>query len=601
MSALPASGGDAMAAEQGSAAAALATAEAAGEPALAASLVEAVEIWRGRLAGAGIACRAVALHAADPQFRLEFPSALDEIGRRWALLRTQVNEHNRVAVSRPDTPTGADLLVVASLQLPDGQPGAVGLALAPPLNERSIELVMLALGWLQLALAAPRLARSRRALQLLDLLGHVASQTRARAAAQDWINRSAAWARAEAPGQADAFQLMLFEVRGGLPRWWVAADTAWAEKASPAIQAASELAMQALVEQQDVQTPQSLALPVLDEGEVSAVLVLQLSATSAAGVPTATADVLRSSLDLAEPLLRRWRQAERPLWRHLIEQLGAGWRKLRQPGHLSWKFGAGVGVATLLLLLVMPVADRVTANVVIEGRLRQVVSAPFDGFLSKVLVRPGQRVQRGQLMALLDDRDLKLEQARYRSEHEQAAGRLRQAMADRESAGQALASAELAQAQAQLSLVEAKLARTSLLAPLDGLLISGDWVQRIGAPVEAGKEIFEIVAGEGYRVVLHVPDRDIARVRLGQTGALRLTGQPQAVHEFRIVNLTATASVQEGNNGFRVEADWIGSAPPLSPGMQGVGKVEVGTANLLTVWTRHSIDWLRLKLWAWWW
>ncbi len=54
-------------------------------------------------------------------------------------------------------------------------------------------------------------------------------------------------------------------------------------------------------------------------------------------------------------------------------------------------------------------------------------------------------------------------------------------------------------------------------------------------------------------------------------------------------------------NGFRVEAEWVGEAPPLSPGMQGVGKVEVGRSNLLTIWTRSSIDWLRLKLWAWWW
>jgi len=35
--------------------------------------------------------------------------------------------------------------------------------------------------------------------------------------------------------------------------------------------------------------------------------------------------------------------------------------------------------------------------------------------------------------------------------------------------------------------------------------------------------------------------------------------------------------------------------------MQGVGKITVGQANLLTVWTRSLVDWLRLKLWSWWW
>jgi hypothetical protein len=40
--------------------------------------------------------------------------------------------------------------------------------------------------------------------------------------------------------------------------------------------------------------------------------------------------------------------------------------------------------------------------------------------------------------------------------------------------------------------------------------------------------MFEIAATDGYRVVLHVPDHDIARVRNGQPGVLRLTGPAAA-------------------------------------------------------------------------
>ena len=57
---------------------------------------------------------------------------------------------------------------------------------------------------------------------------------------------------------------------------------------------------------------------------------------------------------------------------------------------------------------------------------------------------------------------------------------------------------------------------------------------------------------------------------------------------------------QDGANGFRAEAGWVGQAPPLSPGMQGVAKMTVGRANLVTIWARESINWLRLKLWQHW-
>nr|WP_255719515.1 HlyD family efflux transporter periplasmic adaptor subunit [Pelomonas sp. P8] len=253
----------------------------------------------------------------------------------------------------------------------------------------------------------------------------------------------------------------------------------------------------------------------------------------------------------------------------------------------------------LAVLVGVPVDDRVTAHTVIEGRTRQLVTAPFEGFIAEALVRPGDRVRQGQVLLRLDDRDLVLEQAKLRGERDQAAGKLRQAMADRDAANVALASAELQGSEGQLALVEAKLARTRLVAPMDGLVVTGDWVQQLGGPVELGKEMFEI-ASEGYRVVLHVPERDIARVRTGQRGVLRLAGQPHEGHDFEVSRVTATASVQDGTNGFRAEAAWVGEVPPLSPGMQGVAKVVVGKSNLLTIWTRESLDWLRLKLWQYW-
>jgi RND family efflux transporter MFP subunit len=276
------------------------------------------------------------------------------------------------------------------------------------------------------------------------------------------------------------------------------------------------------------------------------------------------------------------------------------WRRFARSGHLTWKAAAAAIALVLGVLLLWPVTDRVTADVVIEGRVRQVVTAPFEGFVAQALARPGERVTRGQVLARLDDRDLKLEQSKHLGEREQATGKVRQAMADRDAAALTQASAELQGADAQVALVEAKLARSVILAPMDGLVVTGDWTQQIGGPVEAGKEMFEIAATDAYRVVLHVPDRDIARVRNGQPGLLRLTGEPGESRRFKVTNVTATASVEEGSNGFRVEAAWVGPVSALSPGMQGVGKIEVGDSNLLTVWTRSSIDWLRLKLWGLW-
>lgn len=562
---------------------------------------QALDGWRQRLVAAGVACRAVACQGDGALWTRPFAEpALQAV---WQGLLPRVDAANPVALGKAEsagTAAGAagDLVMATRLQMPDGSPGVAGVALAPPHNERTVQLVLLSLGGLQLALSAASLAHNQRAAQLLELLGHVSAQDGARAAAQEWVNRLAAWLREAMPAAVPGLALTLFEVRRGVPHWWVAADTAWAETASPGVQEAAEPAARAIVEVQELQQGPWWALPALEGGVPVAVLVAR---TDAGALPDEARQLLRAGLALAEPLLRHWRESARSLPRHGLDAARGSWRKLREPGHLAWKAGAAAAVLAAVLLLLVPVDDRITASTVIEGRVRQVVTAPFEGFIGQVLVRPGERVAAGQAMLRLDDREWRLEQGRHRSERDQALGKLRQAMADRDAPALALASAELRQAEAQLALVEAKLARAELRAPLAGLVVTGDWAQQVGGPVELGKELFEVASTEGFRVVLHVADADIGRVRAGQRGVLRLTGQPQAGHDFELTRVTATASVQDGVNGFRVEAAWVGTAPPLSPGMQGVGKVTVGRANLLTLWTRSSIDWLRLKLWTWWW
>ncbi len=557
-------------------------------------LAAALENWRQRLGAGGLACREVAFAGPDPRWSREFTTTA--LAQAWASLRLRVTPANPVALGRVDATPQSDMLFATSVQLPDGRTGVVCAAIAPPHNDKVVQLVLLSLGWLQLGLLAASLSHSQRAGALLELLGHVVSQRDARAAAQEWINRCASWVRAAAPDGA-GLALTLFSVREGTPQWWVASDTAWVERASPALQEAAEVAAQAATSVREESRADWWALPALDGGEPVAVLVVR----GDGAIPVEAQEILRAATGLGEPLLRQWRDAGRSLPRHVVEATRDSWRKIVRPGHAAWKAGAAGVLLALAILLLVPVTDRVTAQVVIEGRVRQVVTAPFEGFVAQALVRPGERVTRGQVIARLDDRDLQLEQAKHAGEREQAEGKVRQAMSDRDAAALVQASAELQAAGAQLALVETKLLRSAIVAPMDGLVVTGDWSQQIGGPVEAGKQMFEIAATDGYRVVLHVPDRDIVRVRNGQTGLLRLTGEPHATHAFRVSNVTATASVEEGDNGFRVEAAWDGPAPVVKPGMQGVGKIEVGDASLLAIWTRSTVDWLRLKLWGWWW
>ena len=112
--------------------------------------------------------------------------------------------------------------------------------------------------------------------------------------------------------------------------------------------------------------------------------------------------------------------------------------------------------------------------------------------------------------------------------------------------------------------------------------------------------MFEVAPLQGYRVMLEVDDRDIARLATGQGGELVLSGMPDRRLGITVQRITPVATQRDGQNLFAVEAAIQGAAPPgLRPGMEGIGKVVVGERSLLWIWTHGFFDWLRLALWDW--
>jgi len=139
-----------------------------------------------------------------------------------------------------------------------------------------------------------------------------------------------------------------------------------------------------------------------------------------------------------------------------------------------------------------------------------------------------------------------------------------------------------------------------LLAPFDGIVIEGDLSQLLGTPVSRGDILFKVAPLDDYRIVLKVDEQDIAPVEAGQSGRLILASMPSRTLDLRVDKVTPVSSAQEGRNFFRVEASLVEDDLPLQPGMEGIGKIAVGEANLFWIWTRGLSNWLRLQAWTWW-
>jgi multidrug resistance efflux pump len=350
------------------------------------------------------------------------------------------------------------------------------------------------------------------------------------------------------------------------------------------------------------------SVPLVDSGRTVGVITLERGSAASADEAAAAArpfdaadfETCKTLGLLLGPILQLERENARNPWQRSRDALAAAALALFGPGHPGLKLIGVVSLALLAVLALLDVPYRVAARTFIEGAVQRAAVAPFDGYIAAGFVRAGDTVKRGQVLAKLQDRDLLLEQTRWSAEHELAQRKLRQAGATQDRAAMAMFSAQADQAQAQLSLVQEKLARATLLAPFDGLVVLGDLSQLLGTPVEQGKLLFEIAPLDSYRVMLNVDERDIGELRVGQAGDLALPSIPGQVMPFVVKHITPISVSQDGRNYFRVEAEIGQAAARLRPGMEGVGKVQVGERRLLWIWTHGLVDWLRLALWRWW-
>ena len=332
----------------------------------------------------------------------------------------------------------------------------------------------------------------------------------------------------------------------------------------------------------------------------SAVGALTLERAHGARFDAQTVELVEGLAGMLGPLLELQRMRHQSLPAHAAQKALDLRTRLFGPRHGGFKLGAAALVLLAVFLAFAKGAYRVGADARIEGEIQRAITAPFQGYVREAVARAGDAVKQGQIMARLDDRDLRVERARLGSQREQLAQQYRDAMARQERSQVRIVSAQIAQAEAQIALVDEQLARTEVSAPFDGVVVSGDLTQALGAPLERGQVMFEVAPLDAYRIVLQVGEQDIADVRVGQAGELALTPMPGERYPLKVVKITPVSTAKEGRNVFRVEAELGARADErLRPGMEGVAKIEIGERHLAWIWTRRMVDWLSLKLWSW--
>jgi len=218
-------------------------------------------------------------------------------------------------------------------------------------------------------------------------------------------------------------------------------------------------------------------------------------------------------------------------------------------------------------------------------------------------VRPGPTV-----LGTLETAELRLE---LKSDEAQCLGYRKQADAamreDKRSDTQ-IAQAQAAQVEAKMKLLEYRIGQSVIVSSIDGCVISGDLRKQLGAPVKTGDVLFQVAAMDDLRAELAVPEDVITDVQAALEksqkggeqlgGALATTARPDEHIGFVVERINPVAEVVKDSNVFKVRVRLLNTPSIFRPGMEGVGKIDIGRRSYGFIWTRRLINWVRMKLWV---
>lgn len=267
--------------------------------------------------------------------------------------------------------------------------------------------------------------------------------------------------------------------------------------------------------------------------------------------------------------------------------------------HYTWTKLTVLAIAALIAALVfVKVPYRVEGQFILRSEEVSTISAPFQGYIERVHVRPGDQVARGEPLLEFDQSEFQLQQVSASADLLRFQREAQKARAARDHAEVNIATAQAQQAQARLDLTNYRAGLTELKAPFDCVVVEGDLLSSVGGAVQRGEALFRLARTDALYFEMSVGEEEIHEVLETRVADVAFVARPEDTFRVEEITIEPAAIQKEGKNTFTIRGKYPGSAPAWwRPGMTGVTKLPVEDRTLGWLLTHKVVDFLRLYFW----
>ncbi len=276
----------------------------------------------------------------------------------------------------------------------------------------------------------------------------------------------------------------------------------------------------------------------------------------------------------------------------------AGWKKW----FTNWRTKKAQIIATVLGIGACAMAISVPywprRDCMIEPAIRQYVASPFDGRIKESLVRPGDQVTPGQLLARMHDEDLQAELSTLRAQLETSVQKRSTALANGAAGEMQIAKYTRQEVQTRIDMINDNLSRLEVRSPMAGTIVQGDWSRSTGNPIQRGGTLFEIAALDKMTIQTHLHPDDLAEISAGEQGTLRVDSAFGRTWTGRLERIEPHARIIDDTAVFVAEMTVDNAELLLRPGAKGTVRIQTGTKTVGWLLFFRPLQWLMKKV-AW--
>lgn len=253
----------------------------------------------------------------------------------------------------------------------------------------------------------------------------------------------------------------------------------------------------------------------------------------------------------------------------------------------------------VVFLVLCPLPMRIEGDVAVAPAHRAQIQPEVEGVLSKVLVREGQRVKRGQVLAAMEDWRYRSALAEAQAKYETALLHMNRALAVNDDSEAGIQRVQVDYWNSEVTRQQELLDKTQLRSPIDGVVATPQVENFVGRRLQYGDSFAEVMDNSEAVADVAIEDTDVGLLKAGSPAAIKLNSYPTRTFQGKVSVVSPQGALQGESRVFFARVTLPNSDGSIRAGMGGQGKIRTGWYPSGYVLFRRPVIWVYSRVWNW--